>query len=87
MSRFGTFRKYAELLQRRDKRTYLWSAQRYTLAPGGSRAKFRLSALNGHLHNRAQRQCVTRSSPAWRPVLLTPLHQWVEYGGLFEGPQ
>jgi hypothetical protein len=31
----GTFRKYAELLQRRDEPTFIWPAQRYTLTPSG----------------------------------------------------
>jgi hypothetical protein len=31
MSATGTFRKYTEFLQRRDERTFVWSAQRYTL--------------------------------------------------------
>jgi hypothetical protein len=30
-SRYGTFRKYAEFLQRRGERTFIESAQRYTL--------------------------------------------------------
>jgi hypothetical protein len=32
---YGTFRKYAKPLQRRDKRTFVWYAQPYTLTQYG----------------------------------------------------
>ncbi len=32
-STHGTERKYTELLQRRDERTFIWPAQRYTFDP------------------------------------------------------
>jgi hypothetical protein len=35
MSPLGTRRKYAEFLQRRDERTLVWPAQRYTLTHYG----------------------------------------------------